>query len=1187
MGGPGGGLFIINSQSMFLNGLVDVSGKTGANNGDGDGGGGAGGGVNLTAQVFNGTGTVKAMGGPGGENKGGGGGGGRVSVAIGQSGSACGLAYDVSGGTGTSSSGASGTVSSTETIATPTGLTAVWPSSYSIHWTWQLSNGAASYQIYSSTGGDGQSPLLGAAATSYTTIELAANTTHTFLVRARSCGAQADSAQLGLATLAKSPTALASSFLNAHPSSATVAWAALPASPDSLSSRGYLLEASSTNFGALTPGGDTLSSATPNVALSTLAIPSLLANTTYFFRAASLNWAGSTSPYTSLGSTSSLADFVGQAQVYALNGTSVTANWAELSNSRGYRLDLSPSADFSGETFSSQTANVSLSTLTRTGLTSETGYHVRLGALNWTGLPNWVSLGYVVTKDTTPPAAVSSILAETGSSESYLDMSWTAPGDNGLSGCVTDGRYRVDYSTDPAFKFSTATYQVDFSSSFCPGDQQSRLLTGLMPNSTYFVRVFALDEVLLGGPLSEGATAPTLPLPVATLGPAEKTFLGVFQSSITAAWGALPGPPDASSKTAEGYKLEASSTNFGALFPGGVVYSSQTLNVAASTLTVIDLASEVTFYFRVGSIGHNSERNYRTLGSTKTVAFMGAPPDNVAVSKVWLSSISLTWLTVNSNGYRVDASTDEDFDGDIFSSVTTNGGLGSLTVKNLDPNTTYFFKVGAVWGELTNYSIERATAPTLASSAGGMQFKLVFYTSATATWVPHPASPPDASSKTCAGYVLEASTAADFTGDLVSSATFNAALSTLTVPNVPGLSLNTTYFYRVGALNWAGATNYALLGATATLANFPQAAAPTFLSVFETSVTAQWTAGAPANPAGTRYRLDASSTNFGVLSPGGDTLSSTTLNTQAVVSSLLRDTTYFYRVTALNHNSAASLLVLSSTSTLAGLPTLLSDTFLAVHQTSATLAWAALPAGPDPATAAYGYRLEASSTNFGAVLAGGQVYSSQTANVALSTLTVSAPALDRNTTYYFRVGSLNWNSHPNFAVLGSSSTAAGSVSSIQVFRSFESSATLNWQALPAGPQSSTSEGYRLEASSTNFGALLPGGAVLSSATPNVALSTLTSAGLLPNTTYFYRAGALNWAGHPNFTGGFSSATLASQVSDAAFFQVDNTSVTASWTPVSSQGYDLQASVNASFSPIAGSSLTANGSVSRLSVLAGL
>jgi len=1170
IGGAGGGLFKLDAAAMRLYGLVAVDGADGGS-GTGSGGGGAGGAVNLSADVFEGTGTILARGGAGGDALGGGGGGGLISVHVRESGSACNLSFDVTGGTGTSASGGRGVVSTTATIVAPSGFSGASPTTGTIHWTWSLANGATNYRIFSSTGGDGQSPVLSAQTSFYTTTDLAANTTHSFVVRALSCGQSADSSAFDLSTLAQEPQSLARPVLGVYQSSATLAWGARPFSPQAQSSEGYVLEASS----AADFSGTVFASATAKVQLSTLTVSGLWTNTTYYFRAASLNWAWQRSAYVFLGSTSTLAGSVAQAQIYGVYGTSLTVNWRPLpasppeassNTAEGYRLEVSTSADFSGAVRSSATPSVELSTLTVDGLDSETGYYARVGGLNWNSAAAYVSAGYAVSRDTTPPGAVSGLAAQTAASSTTLSLGWTASGNNGALGCVSNGRYRVDYATYAGHAFSTAAFQVDFSTSFCPGDAQALTLHELLPNTTYFVRVYALDPEGLGGPLSSGATAPTLARPVSAL---PETYLGVFQSSVTAAWSALAlSPPEASSMTAEGYRLEAST----AADFGGTLFSSFTSQVAASTLTIGGLAAEATYYFRVASLNWNSRSNYISLGSTKTVAYIGAPPNDARVSLVRVSSVTLAWVPVNSDGYVAQASTAADYSGAIYSSSTSSGGSSALSILGLDPNTTYYMHVGAIWGQTTSYA-EAGSTSTLALAAAGLAFERVFFTSATVSWLAHASSPPDASSMTAEGYVLECSTAANFTGTVYSSGTSGVALSTLTVP---GLAVNTTYYYRVGSLNWNGATNYALLGASATLASPPAAGSPLFTGVFLSSVTAQWTSGSPPNPAGTRYLLQGSSTAF---APGTVVAASSTYNLFGTLAGLLPNTTYTLRVSAVNRNGVSSLSLLSSTSTLAKSVAASAETFLGVFETSATVSWAALPASPPEASSmtAEGYRLEASSTNFGAAWPGGAVYSSMTPNVELAALTLTG--LERNTTYYYRAGSLNWNLAANYFVLGSSSTKSAPPTQLMAYRVYETSATINWKALDGAPQSAGSEGYVLEASSTDFGASWPGGAVYSSRTASVGLSTLTVSGLSADTTYYFRVGSLDWGGAANYGERVSSSTLAAAPSGPAFSAIYRGSATVSWTPVACQGYELDASVSPSFSPLLFSSTTSGGASS--------
>src|SRR5207245_6058483 len=85
-------------------------------------------------------------------------------------------------------------------------------------------------------------------------------------------------------------------------------------------------------------------------------------------------------------------------------------------------------------------------------------------------------------------------------------------------------------------------------------------------------------------------------------------------------------------------------------------------------------------------------------------------------------------------------------------------------------------------------------------------------TSITANWFTFSSG---SGANTSQGYELDASTAANFTGTIYSSTTFLASNSTLTIS---GLAAFTTYYLRVGDLNWNIDTNYASIGSTRTKA---------------------------------------------------------------------------------------------------------------------------------------------------------------------------------------------------------------------------------------------------------------------------------------------------------------------------------------------------------------------------------
>lgn len=408
VGGAGGGYVNIVASSMTINGSINTNGGSGSSPG-GSGGGGSGGAVLLEATYFSGDGVILSTGGPGG-TKGGGGGGGIISIDVSGSGNTCDLSFSVVGGTG-NATGSSGVVSTTQTLATPSFNNTTFDQS-SIQWDWTTVNGGVSYQVFSSTGGNGQSPVLGAGTTYYVETGLLANTTYTRYVVVNACGAQTSSAQQAQTTLAPQPQALAQSFLSIGQISAEVQWAALPPSPPQQTSEGYTLEASSApDFSA-----SVLSSTTYNAAASTLTLAGLLRNTTYFFRVASLDPEGDPSPWVSLSSASTLAAAPGvPSSVFVdVYFTSVTVQWTGLPPSppqsqscEGYIVQAS-STDFGAlspaeATFpSSSTYNEALTTLTVSGLDLANTYYFRVGSLNWAGVADTTlegTLNFEITPD--------------------------------------------------------------------------------------------------------------------------------------------------------------------------------------------------------------------------------------------------------------------------------------------------------------------------------------------------------------------------------------------------------------------------------------------------------------------------------------------------------------------------------------------------------------------------------------------------------------------------------------------------------------------------------------------------------------------------------------------------------------------------------------------------------------------
>src|SRR4029077_18614716 len=98
---------------------------------------------------------------------------------------------------------------------------------------------------------------------------------------------------------------------------------------------------------------------------------------------------------------------------------------------------------------------------------------------------------------------------------------------------------------------------------------------------------------------------------------------------------------------------------------------SATTDVAQSTLTIVNLLGNTTYYFRVAGINWNNIITYGTIGSTLTAS---APPGNPLIAAVNVSSITVAWtglVNANNTGYQADAATASNFSGTIISSVTS------------------------------------------------------------------------------------------------------------------------------------------------------------------------------------------------------------------------------------------------------------------------------------------------------------------------------------------------------------------------------------------------------------------------------------------------------------------------------------------------------------------------------------
>ena len=132
-----------------------------------------------------------------------------------------------------------------------------------------------------------------------------------------------------------------------------------------------------------------------------------------------------------------------------------------------------------------------------TNLATETSHEIGLKAQdragNWSDLSNTVE---VITPGM-PPAPILD-LTLTGVAQNWVDVKWTATGDDGNTG--TAAAYEIRFSPTPINESNwdqalTATTQPSTVAPEPAGTVQSARLTGLAPNTPYFVAIKVVDEI--------------------------------------------------------------------------------------------------------------------------------------------------------------------------------------------------------------------------------------------------------------------------------------------------------------------------------------------------------------------------------------------------------------------------------------------------------------------------------------------------------------------------------------------------------------------------------------------------------------------------------------------------------------------------------------------------------------------
>ena len=84
------------------------------------------------------------------------------------------------------------------------------------------------------------------------------------------------------------------------------------------------------------------------------------------------------------------------------------------------------------------------------------------------------------------PFGITTLSASSGASEDTIVLNWIAPGDDGLRGEITGGKYWIKYSQDISDSWGDMLYQIVWSTDTLQGSVETKVITGLLSSVTYY-----------------------------------------------------------------------------------------------------------------------------------------------------------------------------------------------------------------------------------------------------------------------------------------------------------------------------------------------------------------------------------------------------------------------------------------------------------------------------------------------------------------------------------------------------------------------------------------------------------------------------------------------------------------------------------------------------------------------------
>jgi len=223
-----------------------------------------------------------------------------------------------------------------------------------------------------------------------------------------------------------------------------------------------------------------------------------------------------------------------------------------------------------------------------------------------------------------------------------VQVSWTTPGDDSLTGTAAQFDLRYSTAAITAANFNAATRWTATPTPTASGTRQSVTVTGLLPNTNYWFAIKTADEVPNWSGLSNVIQRTTLAAPD-TIRPAPTATLIVNSTTETSAalrWNAVG--DDSLTGTASSYDVRWSTSPITAANWGSATQATGEPAPAApgtvTNFTVNGLARQTTYYFAM--------RTSDDAGLVSAISNVvnATTPDNTSPAAIRDLVVGFTWM---------------------------------------------------------------------------------------------------------------------------------------------------------------------------------------------------------------------------------------------------------------------------------------------------------------------------------------------------------------------------------------------------------------------------------------------------------------------------------------------------------------------------------------------------------------